>query len=199
MTLEDTEPARKPLDPEQWVESYSDALYSYALYRINDAEIARDLVQETFVAALKARQNFSGNSKEKTWLTGILKNKIVDYLRVKYKSINYSFDTLNERTEIPFFDDRGEWLIKPGRWQDNPECVVELAEFMSALHKCLAVMPENQRNSFIMKEIDEFETKEICKVLDISSTNYWVLMHRARLAIRDCLERNVFSTDAANR
>lgn len=180
------------LDPSLWVDTYGDALFSYALFRLENKPLAEELVQETFVAALSARDNFKGSSSEKTWFFSILKNKIYDHLRLKYKELQVPVDDLEGWMEDDFFDAGGAWRTKPGRWEENPQRSFEEKEFLTVLKKCVDYLPSKQGQAFLMRELDELSSEEICKVLDLSSTNYWVLMHRARLSIRKCLENRWF-------
>lgn len=180
------------IDPEKWVDSYGDALYNYALIRIDDKHVAEELVQDTFVAALVGRGSFQGKSTIKTWLYSILKNKIADHLRRKYREKSSSLEDYSENYLDDFFDDRGEWLVKPTKWKDAPQQNFEQQEFLGVVRQCLERLPQKQNDAFRMREFDETGSEEICKVLGISSTNYWVLMHRARLVVRKCLENNWF-------
>ncbi|MGB3212309.1 MAG: sigma-70 family RNA polymerase sigma factor [Desulforhopalus sp.] len=180
------------LDPDTWVECYADSLYSYAYFRVRDKSLAEELVQETFVAALAARKKFKGESSEKTWFFAILKNKIVDRIRRKYREKLQSLDNMPEHLALDFFNERGEWLEKPGKWRETPQQNYEQLEFMTVLQQCLGRLPVKQNDAFTLREFDDVESEEICKVLGISATNYWVLLHRARLVIRKCLERNWF-------
>jgi RNA polymerase sigma-70 factor (TIGR02943 family) len=182
----------KQVDPEIWVETYADSLYRYAYFKVNDTSLAEEFVQDTFVAALGARKNFLGNASEKTWLFSILKNKIIDHLRRKYRDKVQSLETVSEKGFNEYFDERGAWLNKPGKWKVNPQERFEQSEFMSVLRDCLTLLPIRQGDAFQLREIRDFDSEEICKILGISSTNYWVILHRARLAIRACLEKNWF-------
>lgn len=180
------------IDPGQWVDNYGDGLYSYALYRLENKALAEELVQETFVSALGTKSNFTGKSSEKTWLYSILKNKIYDHLRRKYKETPMVSEQLETIIEEDFFDSKGAWKKRPGRWKENPEQNFEEKEFMTILQDCTGRLPAKQGHAFLMRELDDLDSEEICKVLGVSSTNYWVLMHRARLTIRNCLEHNWF-------
>jgi len=177
-------------DPEQWVDLYADRLYGFALLRVTDAAVAEELVQETFLAALAAFKNgnFSGKSSLQSWLTGILKHKIMDHFRKKYRNSAHSFDDIREADIGDFFDAGGNWRVKPSRWGDTPQKQYERQELMQALVECIDALAELQADAFRLRELDGAEAKEICKVLKISATNYWVLMHRARLAMRRCME-----------
>ncbi len=181
--------------PESWVEKYADYLYSYALYRVSDRAAAEDLVQETFMAALKAQEQFRGRSSEKTWVTSILKNKIIDYFRKRYREKADPVEDMDSFSVNQYFDGRDNWAIKPQRWQKSPEKQIEDSQFMDILHKCLETISPKQADAFRLREINQADKEEICKVLKISSTNYWVLMHRARLHIRRCLEIRWFNPE----
>lgn len=180
------------IDPESWVDKYGDGLYSYAKYRIENKTAAEELVQETFVAALAARAGFLGKSSEKTWIYSILKNKISDHLRTKYKETVLPKEQLEGLMEEDFFDVKGAWKKKPGRWQENPQQNFEEKEFMIVLRSCMVSLPLKQGDAFAMRELDDLDNEEICTILGVSPTHYWVLMHRARLAIRKCLENSWF-------
>ncbi len=181
--------------PETWVARYGDYLYGYALARVRNPSAAEDLVQETLLAALKAFANFRGRSALKTWLTGILKHKIIDHLRRKYREEPLQDVDAGLAQAQEMFDKKGAWLLKPGRWRADPQHLFEQKEFMETLFACLADIPERGAKAFIMREIDGLDTREICKLLDISATNSWVILHRARLLLRRCLEVNWFSAN----
>ncbi len=182
-------------DPSIWVESYADYLFSFAIYRVSEKIIAEDLVQDTFLAALSARDGFKGNASEKTWLTAILKKKILDHFRKRYRDTDKSAQKSNENIESMFFDEQGNWALMPQKWHQNPQIFHEQKEFMSVLTSCLGKMSPKQADAFRLKELFDADTEEICKVLQISTTNYWVVMHRARLQIRRCLENDWFEID----
>jgi RNA polymerase sigma-70 factor (ECF subfamily) len=181
--------------PETWVDTYADYLYSYALYRVSNQALAEDLVQEAFVAALAARSSYQGKSSEKTWLTAILKNKILDYYRKRYREKTEPSDDLESLAVDQFFDEQNHPVFKPQRWLENPEKQVENREFMTILESCLETVSPKQSDAFRLREINQVETEEICKILQITTTNYWVLMHRARIIIRRCLEIHWFGRE----
>ncbi len=178
-------------NPETWVDLYADSLFCYALLRIADKGVAEELVQETFVAALSTLGNsqFRGESAGKTWLTGILKHKISDHLRKKYRHQAQSFEDINNNEIEDSFDVKGNWRVKPGLWGMEPHKRYEQQEFMAILANCISGLGARQADAFRLRELDGEQSEEICKVLNISPTNYWVLMHRARLAMRRCIER----------
>lgn len=179
------------LSPENWVPKHADYLFNYAITRVNNHEIAKDLVQETFFAGLKAMQNFQGKASERTWLISILKRKIIDH----YRKINSAKG--KAEVKMNFYSDgerEGEWIEErvPNSWSSQVEKDIENRELGSALEKCIDALPEKYSIVFRMKTIDRFETEEICKELDITSSNLWVIIHRARTQLRRCMEVNWF-------
>ncbi len=180
-------------NPESWVDSYGDFLYRFALSRVKDPSVAEDLVQETFLAALRARENFKGQSAGRTWLIAILKHKIVDYIRKKIREPSSDkIETLTDTLD-PDFDERGHWQTLPGKWTVNPGKLYEQKEFIDVLYHCLAELPERLAEAFIKREMDGLSTEEICKELGITATNSWVMLYRARMSLRRCLENKWLS------
>lgn len=185
------------LDPNKWVEKYGDYMYSYALGRVSDPGKAEDLVQETFLAALKAQDGFRGGSSERTWLTSILKRKIIDSYRKKYASKERAFGEHEEtvfdgdfyRSEDPF---RGHWLedMGPNTHSFLPEGELEQEELIKVINFCIEHLPPQLAAAFSMRMIDEEDSETICKELGITTSNLWVMLHRARLKMRDCLEKS---------
>ncbi|MDM8543888.1 sigma-70 family RNA polymerase sigma factor [Desulfococcaceae bacterium HSG9] len=187
-------------DPETWVDQYGDYLYRFALMRIKDQAVAEDLVQETFLAALRGRDNFKGRSGVKTWLSSILKHKIVDYLRKKSReTVITDIDMITETVD-GFFHNNGSWKIQPKKWDTDPSKIYEQREFMDTLFNCLAKLPDRLSKVFMLREMEGHSTKEICNALQISSTNSWVMIYRARVFLRHCLEHSWFDkTKVENR
>lgn len=175
--------------PEQWVDRYGDQLYRYALARIRDPHLAEDLVQETLLAALQARGGFEGRASVKTWLVAILKNKIVDHLRKVFREQPVSGEEDAEAALDALFNARGHWKADPGDWRLDPGAVLEQKQFMQILDACLAKMPERLAHAFMLREMDGLSPKEICKVMNISPSNSWVILYRARMRLRDCISR----------
>jgi len=181
------------IDPEKWVEKYGDALYRFALLRVSDPGLAEDLVQDTLCAAFEARDRFSGKSSERTWLIGILKHKVADHFRRTSREIpEIDSADLPEGDGGDFFDDKGRWKVMPQKWKGSPEDILENKEFWDVFHECLDGLSPNIRQAFTLRELDETGSGEICKVLGISTTNLWVMLHRARSGLRRCLELNWF-------
>jgi len=189
--------AKPEIDPSTWVEEYGDALYKFAYFRVNNAALAEDLVQETFLAAIKGQDRYNGKAAVKTWLTGILKNKVIDYYRKKNRTQSMQ-ETANffEREEADLFSEDGSWNYDnpnvPTDW--NPAQVEKMnrKEFMQAFYQCSEKLPDKIRTVFIMREVDGFKSADICEQLDITPQNLWTILHRARMALRQCLEKNFF-------
>jgi RNA polymerase sigma-70 factor (ECF subfamily) len=166
---------------------YGDALYRYALERLRRPHEAEEAVQETLLAALKARGDFRGQSHPSTWLMGILKRKVVDRLRAAAREASGTdVDDLDA-----WFDARGKWRKWPRRW-DDPAAAAERSEFWGVLRDCLARLPARMAEAFTLRTLEEWAPAEVCRELAISHGNLWVLMHRARLQLVRCLELHWF-------
>lgn len=183
------------LDPARWVDLYGDYLYSYALLHVRDASVAEDLVQETFLSAFRSKDNFKARSSEKTWLTSILKHKILDHFRKEKKENRETTNLDVSAVENDFFDNHGHWKIMPKNWTPEPYQSYENKEFWKVVLWCLGKMPERLKTVFLLREMDAWDSRKICKVLEISPTNLWVILYRARLLMRKCLEVNWFTTN----
>lgn len=181
-------------DPEHWVDEHADVLFRYALARVAKPDVAEELVQETFLAALSNRERFGGRSSERTWLVGILKHKIVDYFRRKAREAAASEPPTSGDLLDELFDQRGRWKIKPTNWAADPRRLVEQQEFRRAFGQCLSALPERQAAAFTLREMEHLASEEVCKVLQVTSTNLWVLLHRARVALCRCLEAGWFGS-----
>lgn len=180
------------LDSNKWIDNYADYLYNYSITRVNNSDLAKDLVQETFFAGLKSAKNFLGKASERTWLVSILKRKIIDH----YRKIN----SIKGQTEVRmnFYDDgdnEGNWIEErvPQSWDNASEKKIENEELRNQLEACIDKLPEKYAMVFRMKTVQEFETEDICKELDITSSNLWVIIHRARTQLRKCMEDNWFN------
>lgn len=182
---------KNELNPLLWVDDYSDTMYYFALSRVNSAEIAEDLVQDTFFSALKSKDTFKGEATEKTWLYSILKRKIIDYYRKASSRHERNFSQL---TPFESEDTPASWKkdSMPKDWDDNNDKQFDADEFSKVLRECLNVLPEKYSKVFELKTMRGFETKEVCKEMDISSSNLWVILHRTRIQLRQCLETNWF-------
>ncbi len=182
---------RLKVQPHLWIDCYADYLYNYAMYRLKDEEMAKDLVQETFLAALEGVDKFEGRSSEKTWLTAILKYKIIDVYRNRSKGAvaNNSPDAIAGKA---FFQEDGHWNVedRPRAFGIEQVDKLEKKEFESILLKCMQKLPALWMAIFNMKFIDDEKADKICSELKISSGNYWVIIHRAKVNIRACLQKN---------
>jgi len=179
------------LNPNKWIDNYADYLFNYTITRIDNAELAKDIVQETFFSGLKAMKNYRGDASERTWLVSILKRKIID----QYRKMNSKKGKAEVR--VNFYeegDKKGSWLENcvPQTWDNEAETDIETKELGVAINKCVEALPEKYRTVFKMKTIRNFDTDEICNELDISSSNLWVIIHRARLQLRKCMEESWF-------
>lgn len=183
---------RQRLDPELWVDQYGDYLFRFAHSRIRDSGVAEDLVQETFLSALRARNTFDGRSAERTWLIGILKHKIVDYIRKQSREL--PVDNIESLADFAdeFFNDKGRWKVGPVKWAVDPTKLYEQKEFLEIFYRCLSKLTDRMSKAFTLREMDGLSTEEICKVLKITATNCWVLLYRARMEMRRCLEVDWF-------
>jgi len=179
------------INPNLWIADYGDMLYNYAYSRLSSSEVAEDIVQDTFVSALGAKDGFRGDSTEKTWLFSILKRKIIDYYR---KS-----STKNEKSESKFstpFKNNGFF---EGHWNSErgPSSVSFSAdgnlrqdEFQNIMELCLSFLPDKWKSVFVLKVMEEIESDKVCKEVGCTSSNLWVILHRARLQLRECIEKN---------
>lgn len=179
------------LDPAKWIDRYSDYLFNYTITRINDRDLAKDLVQETFYAGLKSMKNFKGEASERTWLVSILKRKIID----QYRKQNSKKGQAEVRMTYMGEDDRGDWLEErvADDFDKNAEDKMENEELGDAIYKCMENLSAKQAQVFKMKSILHYETEAICNELNITASNLWVIIHRARQTLAGCLEKNWFN------
>ncbi|MCB0398967.1 MAG: sigma-70 family RNA polymerase sigma factor [Winogradskyella sp.] len=183
--------ANHQLNPNNWIDLYSDYLFNYTISRVNDREIAQDLVSETFLAGLKSMSNFKGEASERTWLISILKRKIIDY----YRKINSNKGKAEVRmTYNSDTESEGDWLEErvADPFDMTAEDKMQNAELGDAIYGCLEKLPHKQAQVFKMKTILDYDTETICNELGITASNLWVLIHRARTALADCMEENWF-------
>jgi RNA polymerase sigma-70 factor (ECF subfamily) len=182
-----------------WVDEHGDYLFKYAMFRMRDPTAAEDAVQETFLAAIKAYANFQGRGSERTWLVGILKHKITDHFRKSIREAPIG-ETVDEDgpDHAEFFAQQGNWEghwnanNAPTEWHATPEELVEQSDFWKVFNDCLSPLPARTASAFTFREVDGLSSEEICELLSISVNNLWVILHRARLHLRNCLEVNWF-------
>lgn len=185
-------------DPKQWVELHGDYLFRYALIRVRNTTVAEDLVQETLLAAFQARGRFAGSSSERSWLTGILKHKVLDHFRQMKREPATSPADLQPPELENRFDDLGVWkhdpALGPRDWGEDASEQMQRKEFMAVLKHCLGKLPKRSADAFVLREMEGAESERIQEMLGISPANFWVLLHRARMQLRLCLEQNWLKT-----
>ncbi|MCP5268252.1 MAG: sigma-70 family RNA polymerase sigma factor [Zoogloeaceae bacterium] len=170
-------------------------LMRFAVLQLRDEQSAEDAVQDTLLAALEGKDKFSGRSQLRTWVISILKNKIVDRIRKRVREV--PMEDLGENEDEDFdslFAADGHWQSKPANW-GNPAASLEQSRFYDVLELCMTALPEKLARVFTMREILEMETDEICKELAMSSSNCWVVLYRARMRLRECLQLKWFGDD----
>ncbi len=178
-----------------WVEEHSDYLYRYALRYIRNESMAEDLLQETFLAALEGVEKFEGRSKPRTWLTGILRHKILDRVRKNFKEEKLLTEPdKDSETLDKLFNEQEHWLRDTGpmSWSGDPDALLRQKQFLQALEHCLEKLPLRVRQIFLLRELDGLEREEISAELSLSSTNVGVILHRGRLALQHCLQSTWF-------
>ena len=180
------------------MDEYGDFLFKFALMRVRDPSVAEDAVQETFLAALKGGRNFAGRSSERSWLAGILKNKIYDHYRKAGRETPFTdleFYSDEEKGQfVPDALSRDVWnqTLGPQQWPNQIESL-DSELFWKTYRDCSDKLPRKIAAAFNLREVDGIESKEVCAMLNISESNLWVMLHRARGALRRCLETNWFS------
>jgi RNA polymerase sigma-70 factor (ECF subfamily) len=197
MDMEDSKRPAPPFDPERWVDEHGDYLFKFALVRMRDETRAEDAVQETFLAALKSKPAFQGRSTERTWLTSILKNKIYDHFRQASRETSFTDLEFYEDEESGRFTSRGlgagGWIHEfgPQDWGAMGESL-DRERFWKTYRDCSNRLPHKIAAVFNLREMDHIDSKEVCAMLQISESNLWVMLHRARMALRRCLETHWF-------
>ena len=203
-----SEPQRTPKsqspDFSAWVDQHGDYLYKYAMFRLRDGSAAEDCVQETFLAALKAYHGFEGRGSERTWLVGILKHKVTDHFRRVTREAPMGETEGEEFEHNEFFIRTDEWnnhwstAYAPSDWHATPAELIERSDFWKVLNDCLSPLPERTASAFTLREVDGLTSEQICEALNITVNNLWVMLHRARLHLRNCLEINWFTKETTD-
>ena len=198
MTDQDpTEPGTS--DPTEWLDRHGDALFRYAVLRVRSRDVAEELVQETFVAALRAREGFEGRSSLRTWLVAILRRKIVDHIRRRRRSeVSPDGTDALDGVITSGFDRKGHWKSRQSSWATDPARTFVNREFWAVFDDCVAKLPANLADTFYLRELEELGSDELCKILGITASNLWVQLHRARALLRHCLETNWFTADRSS-
>ena len=180
------------LDFNKLVEREADYLYGYARRHFPSETVAEDLVQETFLAAVEGASRFKGESSPRTWLVSILRHKIIDRIRKSGRELVSAEDGDVDRYLSSYFNEKGHWREErgPRPLLSSPEASLSEKEFMTVLQGCLGKLSERLRHVFLLRELDGMTPDDICNALALSPTNLRVMLHRARLQLRDCLENN---------
>lgn len=171
-----------------WVEAHGDYLFNFAIGQVRDPDVAEDLVQETFLAAIKSQQNFSGRSSERTWLVGILRHKIYDHLRKTCRERAVRVDPLVGNDEDSGLEDSMAWIHQMAAEATSPSRRIELAEFREHLERAMGKLPPRIAQVFQLYSVEERPNQEVCERLNISESNLWVMLHRARKQLRSELD-----------
>lgn len=171
-----------------WVNQYTDKLYDWTLYKTSSKEVAEDIVQDTFLSVYSSMDKFENKSKPYTWIMSILNNKIIDYYKKNVKNIVKPY---NE--PVKGFDDNGSWLDKKAVFLDLDEDeLLDNLGFVETLENCYENLPDKWRKSIQAKYVLNINSTEICQELDITPSNYWKIIQRAKLQLKECLELNWF-------
>jgi RNA polymerase sigma-70 factor, ECF subfamily len=179
------------MDPDSWLNEYGDYLFRYALLQLKDESAAEDAVQDALMSAYRAREQFLGNSTPKTWLMTILRNKVIDIARKKKRDALVQIDSIDDDPIVnEHFNGAGIWSKWLNSWGSNPEKLYEQKDFVEQVKHCLDKLPENLRQVFILKNVDNLSTDEICNALSINANNVWVILYRSRMRLRKCIDAN---------
>ncbi|HEY2630191.1 MAG TPA: sigma-70 family RNA polymerase sigma factor [Usitatibacter sp.] len=183
------------------IESHRPYLVRYALSQLRDSQLAEEAVQEALLSALESLSNFEGKSSLRTWLTSILRFKVIDLQRravsdrTHLEPTDFAAETGDDAWLDDLFDETGHWRVAPNAWS-NPEAALEQRRFWETFERCLDKLPAAGGRVFFKREIAGEETETICKEEGITASNCWVILHRARLSLRACLEMNWFGNEA---
>lgn len=178
------------LDTNTCLDEYGDYLFRFALLKLKNTALAEDMVQETLISAMTAKDGFSSKASVRTWLTTIMKNKIIDHWRRQGReisAIDLMGDTDEDASVDEFFDKAGRWADMPNAFP-NPDAALESKQFWGIFEHCLSRLKPQQAEVFLAKEVHGMSSEEIAESYSLSSNNLWVLMHRARVALGKCLE-----------
>ncbi len=181
--------------PQTWFERHGDFLYRFAFGRVRSADVAEDLVQETLLAAWKARARYRNQASERTWLASILKRKAIDWVRGRVRERKH-FALGSDRFADDLFDRRGKWKQAPGqRARENSVESLDREQFWATLRDCVDKLPVRLQEVFTLRYLDDSATEVVCRELKIAPTHFWVLLHRARLRLWWCLSKNWFGEE----
>ena len=183
------------LDPRLWVQKYGDLFYRYALRRLNDRQAAEDVVQETFLAAIKSSVNFRGESLESTWLSSIMRKKTIDVIRKRERARNRR--SVTDGAEVNNVTEDQCLAVIGASFPIAPSKAMSDAEFRDEVQNCLSCIPKNQADVFMLRELEQLEPETICEALSISRKNLWVRLYRARIALAKCITEKLVDDDLA--
>lgn len=175
------------LEPSEWVDAYGDYLYRYAMSRLRDTNAAEEAVQETFLAGIKKSSQYTGSGSQRGWLLTILKRKIVDHVRQRARfdrdgAVGTDHDPLGE-----LFDRTGHWKRSVAAWMKAPADAIESSELWAIVENCLTHLPSGQASVFTLSVMEELDSDQICRELEITPSNLWVRLHRARVELANCV------------
>lgn len=175
------------VNPDIWVDEYGDYLYRYAKSRLRDPNAAEEVLQETFLAGVRYSEQFAGRGSERGWLMGILKRKIIDHIRSRIKHDEAMSSENEHDPSEQLFDANGNW--KPGaiNWSPPPDQQIEMKELQVVVQNCLETLPESQAAVFVLSVMEELDSDDVCRELEITPANMWVRMHRARAGLAKCV------------
>ena len=176
------------VNPQIWIDEYREPLFRYALARLRDADLAEESIQETFLAALQSRKGFQGLASEKTWLISILKRKIYDHFRRIGRDRRFRMTFPIERLRNDVVDSGRILAVRSRIWFSDPSMVYEQKEFLKIIKHALSGLPDRMAQAFILREVVELSSREICEFMDISIYNLYVMVHRARKHLKDDLQ-----------
>lgn len=177
-------------DPRNWLDYHGDYLHRYAVSLLGNEADAEEAVQDTFLSAIRSLDSFQGRSSIRSWLRSILRNKAIDRLRARKRLDVISLD--GEGLDQDHFNQLGIWRALISRWDVDAEAILRQKDFLDVFNRCFKALPEQMRAALSMKVFEDAATEQICNALGISTSNFWVTMHRARLRLRDCLDKSWF-------
>ncbi len=192
---DDPDSSARTQDASVWLNEHGDVLYRYARSRVRHREVAEDLVQEVLLAAIQSRDRFQGHSTVRTWLLSILRNKVADHYRNAAKSVvPIEFDSIDAKEPVRsrYFTAKGLWKTALSAWK-APNHALENREFWIVVDDCLRRLPRSLASAFSLREVESRDTAEVRQILNLSEANLRVRLHRARLLLRECLERHWFA------
>jgi RNA polymerase sigma-70 factor (ECF subfamily) len=182
-------------DTQRWIDDHGDYLYRFALARVRARDVAEDLVQETFLAALQGTYRESGPTAERRWMIGIIKHKIVDYFRRIAREPLHNSQPPDSRSRDEDFLADGHWnpeMAAIHGWPEEADRLLDRKQFWEAFATCMEQLPPRTAQVFTLREVDGVETDEICRLVTLTPTNLGVMLHRARKQLRNCLASRYF-------